>query len=91
MATYIYKCVDCKNVFEINATIQEKEDGKAEKFACPKCQSKNIKPEFSIINFFKNIFKSNETNECCSGKSSDSCCKGGEKKDDSNSTGCNCC
>lgn len=57
MATYTYKCSDCGNVFEVKATIKEKEEGQSEKFACQKCQSKNIKQEFSAANFFKNVFK----------------------------------
>jgi len=67
MATYAYKCSGCGNVFDIEATIQEKEEGKSEKFSCPRCQSKNIKQEFSAGNFIKNIFKNgNKTEGCCS-------------------------
>lgn len=57
MATYAYKCSDCDNAFDIIATIKEKEEGKSDKFACPKCQSKNIKQEFSAVNFIKNVFR----------------------------------
>lgn len=68
MGTYIYKCSDCDNVFKIEATIREKEEGKSKKFICPKCQSKNISQEFSAINFIKNAFKSaNKSGGCCSG------------------------
>lgn len=62
MATYKYKCSGCGNVFDIEATIKEKEEGKNEKFICPKCQSKNIKQEFSAGNFIKNVFRNNK---CC--------------------------
>lgn len=59
MANYTYKCSDCGNVFGIEATIQEKEEGASEKFVCPKCQSKNIKQKFSAGNFIQNVFKGN--------------------------------
>jgi len=87
MATYVYKCLDCDNVFDIKATIKEKEDGQNNKFACPKCQSKNIKQEFSAVNFFKNVFKDDKKaggcgcggevcgpNDKSNEKNSDNCC-----------------
>lgn len=67
MATYTYKCADCGNIFDVHATIREKEEGKSSKFACPKCKSKNIKQKFSAANFIKNIFKSDKTGGCCPG------------------------
>lgn len=68
MATYKYKCSGCGNVFDIETTIQEKEEGKNEKFICPKCRSKNIKQEFSASNFIKNVFQGNKGGgSCCSG------------------------
>lgn len=73
MTQYVYKCLDCGNVFDVAATIQEKEEGKSEKFVCPKCQSKKIKQEFSASNFIKNIFKNNS--------SSGGCCPGGNTCD----------
>src|SRR3989339_244191 len=66
MATYTYKCLDCANIFEIQATIQEKEEGTSDKFICPGCLSKNLSQEFSAVNFIKNIFKNN-SQSCCSG------------------------
>lgn len=73
MATYRYKCTDCGNTFDIQATIQEKEELKGAKFMCPKCRSKNIKHEFSVTNFIKNIFKSEKS--CCKPKGgNDTCC-----------------
>lgn len=88
MATYAYKCSDCGNVFDIKATIKEKEQCQSEKFACSKCRSKNIKQEFSAANFIKNVFKGdkkaggcgcgagnredNKSNE----ENNDSCCGG---------------
>lgn len=75
MATYTYKCTDCGNTFDIQATIREKEELKGAKFMCPKCRSKNIKHEFSVTNFIKNVFKNdNQAKDCCS-KSEKSCCK----------------
>lgn len=68
MATYIYKCADCGNIFGVKATIQEKEESKNEKFICPKCRSKNIKQKFSAGCFIKNIFKSSDACGCCSGE-----------------------
>ncbi|MCX6751397.1 MAG: hypothetical protein NT161_01360 [Candidatus Nomurabacteria bacterium] len=74
MNTYTYKCLDCKNVFGIMATIEEKEGGISEKFICPKCHSKNTKQEFSAGNFIKNVFKSNDKGGCGSGNNNGGCC-----------------
>lgn len=75
MATYEYKCSDCGNAFNIEATIREKEEGTSDKFACPKCSSKNIKQEFSAGNFIKNIFGGGKpSGGCCSGDNNGSCC-----------------
>jgi putative FmdB family regulatory protein len=69
MATYTYKCADCSNTFDVQATIQEKEEGKGSKFICPKCRSENIRQEFSVTNFIRNVFKGDaKTGGCCSGK-----------------------
>lgn len=69
MTTYNYKCSDCGNVFSVEATIQEKEEGTSNKFICSKCGSKNIKQEFSTINFIKNVFKSDgKSSGCCAGR-----------------------
>lgn len=74
MATYAYKCSDCGNAFDIKATIKEKEESKGEKFSCQKCRSKNIKQEFSAVNFIKNVFKGdNQAGGCgCGGEACDS-------------------
>lgn len=84
MATYTYKCLDCDNVFEIEATIQDKEENIGDKFICPKCKSESIKQEFSMTNFFRNVFSGDSGGAgCCSDKNScDVSCKpekGGEK------------
>lgn len=72
MATYTYKCLDCAVSFDVEATIKEKEDGRGESFMCPKCGSANIKQEFSITSFVKNVFKDDEEKGgCCSDKN---CC-----------------
>ncbi len=94
MNTYNYKCLDCKNIFDIQATIQEKEEDKSDKFVCQKCQSKNIKQQFSPANFVRNIFRSgNESGGCCS--SGDVCdidCKPDNEEDnDSNTKNSGCC
>jgi putative FmdB family regulatory protein len=68
MARYTYKCSDCGNVFDIEATMQEKEEGKSEKFMCPVCKSKKIKQDFSPVNFLRNVFRAdNNVGGCCSG------------------------
>ena len=86
MATYSYKCSDCGHGFNVEATIQEKEEGRIEKFACPKCGSKNIKQEFSAGYFLKNIFKCDKKSEgCCSGGCA---CDGGTKPEAKKE---NCC
>jgi putative FmdB family regulatory protein len=93
MTTYTYKCLDCENIFDIQATIQDREESKGDKFICPKCQSKNIKQQFSPANFVKNIFKSGvKTGGCCSG--GDVCdigCKPNDEKNndcDTKNNGC---
>jgi putative FmdB family regulatory protein len=50
---YKYLCSDCKNKFEIEASLKEKEEKNPSKFACPKCKSANIKQKFSLGAFFK--------------------------------------
>jgi len=72
MNTYNYKCLDCDSITEIKATIQEKEEGKSDKFACSKCKSKNIKQQIFVTSFVKNIFK-NKDGGCGDG----GCCAGG--------------
>lgn len=90
MATYTYQCVDCGTPFEVQATIQEKELGKGEKFMCPKCQSQNVKQEFSVTHFVKNIFKGSESEgNCCSGKKS--CDTGCAPAPDDKAKGGTCC
>ncbi|MFA5948092.1 MAG: zinc ribbon domain-containing protein [Candidatus Gracilibacteria bacterium] len=66
MPIYSYKCADCKEKFEVDATIKEKEE-RANKFNCPKCKSKNIKQSFSLKTFFSKG-KSDECGCCCGGK-----------------------
>lgn len=85
MATYSYKCSDCGNNFNVEASIREKEEGKSEKFACVKCGSKNIKQEFSAGNFLKNIFKGDKKPEGCR---SGGCACGGETKSEAKEEGC---
>lgn len=70
MPIYSYKCQDCENKFEVDATIKEKEDlpEKTEKFNCPKCKSKNTKQSFSLKTFFSK------------GKSDGGCSCGGKCK-----------
>lgn len=51
MPTYSYMCRECKNKFEVNASIQEKEEG-SDKFNCPQCKSGDTKPTFSLKSFF---------------------------------------
>jgi putative FmdB family regulatory protein len=94
MATYAYKCSGCGEVFDLKASIKEKEEAKSEKFSCPKCQSKNIKLKFSAINFIKNVFKGSEKiggcgcgeGDCATGSKSDS-----QEKDCCGSDNKSCC
>ncbi|MDP2860792.1 MAG: hypothetical protein Q8N98_03720 [bacterium] len=79
MNTYTYKCADCENLFNVKATLEEKESGLGERPACPKCQSKNIKEHFSSANFLKNIFAGNQGCRCSSGGGS-RCGKGGKNE-----------
>lgn len=56
-----YKCKPCGNVFEVNASIKEKE---TRKFKCPKCGSEETKEKFSL----KNLFKSDDCGCSCNCK-----------------------
>jgi len=88
MATYTYKCSACGQVFNLKATIKEKEEGKGEKFVCPKCGAKDIKPEFSAANFIKNVFKGDhKTGACACGSD----CEPEKKDKDDQGCGCGCC
>ncbi|MDO8668037.1 MAG: zinc ribbon domain-containing protein [bacterium] len=93
MATYTYKCSDCGEVFDVKASIKEKEEGKSEKFTCPKCQSKNIKQEFSAVNFVKNVFKGSEKTDgsCCGDSVCDTNPKSEEKDCCGSDTNKSCC
>ena len=84
MTIYNYKCLKCENVFNIEATLKEKEEG-GEKFICPKCGSKEIKQNFSAVNFVKNIFASDNKGGCCGGGD---VCDISCKPDENNSSGC---
>ena len=77
MATYAYKCSDCGKGFDVQATLQEKEDGKGAQFKCPHCQSTHITHQFSIVHFVKNIFNGDgKASGCCSDEvACDSGCK----------------
>lgn len=81
MTIYTYKCLDCDNIFKIEATIQENEENVGDKFICSKCQSENLKQEFSVGNFFRNVFNGDSGGSgCCeTKKGSGSCCS--DKKD----------
>lgn len=83
MTVFKYKCSKCGNVFEIEATMQEKEEAVNEKFICPKCVPQN------------NFASIDQSGGCCSGgnacgvsckpeTSNDDCCS------DKNGTG-GCC
>lgn len=67
MSKYSYKCLDCGYVFDIQASIKEKEEGGGNKFVCPKCRSKIILQKFSSANFVKNIFSGDDKGGggCC--------------------------
>lgn len=69
MAKYRYKCSGCGSVFDIESTIKEKESVGAGESACPECGSKKILPQFSPINFVKNVFSaSDKSGRCCPGQ-----------------------
>ena len=53
MSVYKYFCKNCKEKFEIEASLQEKESCCSPKFVCPKCGSKDIKQKFSLSAFFE--------------------------------------
>ncbi|MCM8830419.1 MAG: zinc ribbon domain-containing protein [Candidatus Omnitrophica bacterium] len=49
MPIYEYVCTECKNRFEVSATLAEKEKGL--KPDCPRCGSKNTVRFFGGLNF----------------------------------------
>ena len=65
MPVYKYSCSDCKNKFEIDATLEEKEGCCSPKFKCPKCGSKNVKQKFSLGTFFKKDKGCGCESDCC--------------------------
>jgi putative FmdB family regulatory protein len=65
MPKYSYKCQDCDNKFEVEASIKEKEEG-GKKFNCPKCKSEKTKQIFSLKSLFSND-KNSGGGCCCSG------------------------
>ncbi len=66
MPVYKYFCSDCKNKFEIEAALKEKEEKDPKKFFCPKCKSTNVKQKFSLGVFFKKGKGCSCNKECCS-------------------------
>jgi len=54
-----YKCNSCGNIFEVKASIKDKE---TKKFKCSKCGSEETKEKFSL----KNLFKSDDCGCSCS-------------------------
>jgi len=87
MPTYSYKCLGCGQVFDVRATLQEKEEGKGGKFTCPKCRSNNLKQEFSAANFVKNIFAEDKAG-CCPGESAGDDTQNKKDKDDGKGSCC---
>ncbi len=49
MPTYEYVCIDCKNKFDVFATLSQKEKGLRPR--CPKCQGTNTVQVFGSIMF----------------------------------------
>ena len=45
MPFYAYQCEQCEEVFEVRATIKEREAGLHP--ACPQCQSTHVKPKIT--------------------------------------------
>lgn len=48
MPTYSYKCDDCEQDFDIEATVEEKIAGVPDKFICPQCGSSKVTQNFSL-------------------------------------------
>lgn len=89
MSTYTLKCSDCGVSFDIEATIREKEESKGARFICPKCRSENVRQEFSVTNFIKNVFRGDEKKGgCCSDKNSCDIGCAPSKKDSANDGSC---
>ena len=90
MPTYNFRCNSCSARFTVQATIQEMEEGKAVKFACPSCHSNSTKKVFSIGGFLGNVF-AREKKGCCEGGSCCSKPKQGEKNCCGGSSSSSCC
>lgn len=67
MPKYTYKCKQCENKFEVEASIKEKEEGCC-KFNCPKCKSGDTKQIFSLKSFFSKDKGDKSGGCCCGGK-----------------------
>ena len=68
MPKYTYKCNECENKFDVEASIKEKEedsDKDSNKFNCPKCKSKHTKQVFSLMSFFSSDKGGDKGKGCC--------------------------
>lgn len=51
MPTYEYQCGDCSQVFDVYATLKEKEAGLEPE--CPRCHSRNVRQVFRSLMFVR--------------------------------------
>ncbi len=49
---YVYSCEDCGDIFEVRATLAEKERGLSPR--CPECSSENVEQEFTNVGILTN-------------------------------------
>ena len=71
MPRYDFHCTDCRDKFELQLSLAEREDSKSEKKVCPKCQSMNISQAISAGNIIGSTSSSNSissTPSCSTGK-----------------------
>lgn len=74
MPIYDYQCDQCKTIFEIQASFQEKDDGL--KPICPECQSRESHQVLNVgINLNSSSSeKGSSSSTCCGSESGSGCC-----------------
>lgn len=70
MPIYSFQCDQCKTLFEVRASYQEKEHGL--KLVCPKCQSKDAHQVLTSATVVSS--HSDNSSSCCGPNSGFGCC-----------------
>lgn len=71
MARYEFKCNRCKEEFELNMSIKDRDKAA---ISCLKCKSTDVSQIFRAVNIIKSRSRSSDT-DMCSGCSRSGCCE----------------